>query len=334
VHALVTGGGGFLGRYIVEQLLARGDRVCIYSRGDYPDLAALGVEIRQGDLRDESAVLDATAGVDAVLHVAAQPGIWGPWKTYYEINTLGTQHVINACWKQGVEKLVYTSSPSVVYDGKPHLSADESLPYPTRYLCHYARSKALAEQAVLRANGERGLNTIALRPHLIWGPRDNHLVPRLIERARTGRLIRVGDGTNLISMSYVENAAAAHLQALEALRPDSACAGKAYFINEAQPVRLWDWINQLLELAGLPPVRRSISPVMAWAAGGVCEAVYTLLRMKSDPPMTRFLASQLSRTHVYSIANAQRDFRYTPIVSFAEGMHRIAPEVRQCAHRV
>ncbi len=332
MHICVTGGGGFLGRYIVEQLLQNGHHVRIFCRGNYPDLKSLGVEIIQGDLRDPAKVEKAVQGTEAVFHVAAVPGIWGKWETYHSINTLGTQHVIDACRNQGCGRLIYTSSPSVVYDGKPHFNADESLPYPKGYLCHYPHSKALAEKAVLQANDEN-FSTVALRPHLIWGPRDNHLIPRLLDRAMSGRLIRVGDGTNVVSMSYVENAAAAHIQAFEALSTQSMCAGKAYFINEAEPVPLWSWIDQLLALGGLPPVRRSISPTMARTIGATMEAAFSLFRLSSEPPMTRFLASQLSQSHSYSIENAIQDFGCEPQVTFAEGMQKLEPEVKEYVAR-
>lgn len=328
MHALVTGGGGFLGLYLVEQLVARGDRVRVLCRSQYPRLAELGVECVPGDVRAAACVAAACQGVDAVFHVAAVSGIWGPWEHYYSINTRGTEHVIAGCQTHHVAKLIYTSSPSVIYGGPDHLNADESLPYPARYLCHYPKSKALAEQAVLAANGSQGLATVALRPHLIWGPRDNHLIPRLIQRARSGRLRRVGAGDNLISMSYVENAAAAHVQAADRLGLNSPAAGQAYFINEPQPVRMWDWINELLALAGLPPVRKTISPRAAYAVGAVCETVYRLLGLNSEPPMTRFLALQLSTSHSYSIEKARRDFGYEPQVTVTEGMRRLGEELR------
>ncbi len=326
MNICVTGGGGFLGRHIVEQLLDQGHSVRAFCRGAYPELDALGVDVCRGDVRDAAALIQSCQGVDAVFHVAAVPGIWGKWETYHSINTVGTENVIEACRANGVQKLIYTSSPSVVYDGQPHLNGDESLPYPDSYLCHYPHSKALGEKAVLGANSQR-LSTVALRPHLIWGPRDNHLIPRLIDRALADRLIRVGDGTNVVSMSYVENAAAAHLQAFEALSPSSACAGKAYFINEPDPVPLWEWVDQLLELGGLPPVKRNISSSVAKKIGLAMEGVYSLLRINSEPRMTRFLASQLSQSHSYSIKNAQNDFGFNPTISFEEGMKRLRPEI-------
>ncbi len=329
--ALVTGGGGFLGRHLVERLVERGDRVRVLCRGDYPQLRELGVEVIRGDLRDPAAVDAACRDVATVFHTAAVPGIWGPWRLFYETNTVGTRNVLDACRKHNVSRLVYTSSPSVIFDGSSHLDATESLPYATRFLCHYPHSKAIAEREVLAASGRGGLKTVALRPHLIWGPRDNHLIPRLIRRAKAGRLRRVGDGRNLISMSYVENAAHAHLLAADALHDDSPVCGNAYFINEPEPVALWGWVDRLLETAGLPPIRRCISAPTARRIGTVCEWVWQGLFLPGEPPMTRFLAAQLSQSHTYSIHAAQRDFGYCPVVSVEDGLARIAPELRQIA---
>ena len=330
-HALVTGGGGFLGLYIVEQLVDRGVKVRVLCRGKYPRLDELGVECIAGDVRGPAVVANACARVDTVFHVAAVSGIWGPWEHYYGINTVGTENVITACRTHGVPRLIYTSSPSVIYDGRDHWNANESLAYPTHYLCHYPHSKALAERAVLAASGTQDLATVALRPHLIWGPRDNHLIPRLIARAKAGKLRRVGRGENLISMSYVENAAHAHLLAADRLAPGSPVAGQTYFINELEPVNLWSWIDQLLHLAGLPPVTKSISPRAAYAAGAMLEKIYSLLHLSGEPPMTRFLAQQLSGTHAYDISKAARDFGYQPIVSVAEGLRRMEPELKRLA---
>lgn len=333
MKALVTGGGGFLGRYIVEQLRERGAAVRVLARGNYPELTTLGVELVRGDVRDAATVEQACRGVEVVFHVAALPGVWGPWRRYYETNTLGTRNVLNACRRTGVGRLIYTSSPSVVYDGRPHQDADESLPYPSRYLCHYPHTKALAEREILAANEPGRLLTTALRPHLIWGPRDNHLIPRLIQRARSGRLRRVGAGDNVVSVSYVENAAAAHVQACDALQAGSPTAGSAYFINEPQPVRLWEWIDELLTRAGLPRVTKRLSAPAAWRIGALLETAWRLLWLPGEPPLTRFVASQLSQSHTYSIARAMRDFGYRPIVSFEEGMRRLEPELKRLAGR-
>ncbi|MFN9719860.1 MAG: NAD-dependent epimerase/dehydratase family protein [Planctomycetota bacterium] len=329
MKTLVTGGGGFLGLYLVEQLLQQGHSVRVFCRGKYSALDQLGVEVVQGDLRDPESVGQACRNIEAVFHSAAVPGVWGAWEHYHRINTSGTQNVLNACRTNGVRRLIYTSSPSVVFDGYNHVDADESLPYPSQWMCHYPHSKALGEQAVLSANNPDSLRTIALRPHLIWGPRDNHLIPRLIQKARSGRLRRVGDGTNVVSVAYVENVAAAHIQAEQSLRNSTTAAGKPYFINEPQSVNLWDWINLLLERTGLPPVTKSISASSARRLGAIMETIWTIGRLNGEPPMTRFVAAQLACSHSYSIEAARRDFGYAPAVSVEEGLRRLQPDLDQ-----
>lgn len=328
VNALVTGAGGFLGQYLVEQLVARGDAVRAFSRGFYDDLKELGVEQSQGDLRDAEAVARACEGVDVVFHTAGAAGIWGSWDFFHGINTTGTEHVLSGCRKHGVGRLVYTSSPSVTFDGSDQCGIDESAPYPDRWLCHYPHSKALAEQQVLAASRPSGLLTCSLRPHLIWGPRDQHLIPRLLQRARSGKLRIVGDGSNLVDMVYVENAAMAHLQAADALAADSPVGGKAYFISQGEPVNCWGWINEILELAGLRPLTKKISLKAAWRAGILFEKLYSLLRLRSEPRMTRFLAAQLATSHYFDISRARQDFGYEPKISTAEGMRRLGESLQ------
>lgn len=324
IDYLVTGANGFLGLFLVEQLVARGANVRALCRRPHPDLHRLGVETVLGDVRDADATAAACAGVGAVFHVAGVAGIWGPWSLYHDANVLGTRHIIAGCRRHGIRRLIYTSSPSVTFDGHEQCGIDERAPYAQRWLCHYPHSKALAEQEVLAANATGDLATCALRPHLIWGPRDRQLVPRLIARARSGKLRRVGDGRNLIDMVYVENAADAHLLAMDRLAPGSPVAGSAYFISQGEPVNCWQWIDELLALAGLPPVRRSVPLSVAWGAGAALEAAYTLLRKQSEPPMTRFLAAQLGQSHYFNIERARRELGYELRVSTSEGMRRLA----------
>ncbi len=325
MNVLVTGGGGFLGRAIVERLLARGDRVRSFGRKPYPDLEKLGVEVVRGDLRDEAAVKGACREIETVFHTAALPGIQCQWKPFYETNTLGTIYLVNGCLEHGVKYLVYTSSPSCVFDGRSQENIDESAPYPTRWLAHYPHSKALAEQAVLRANGggDPKLLTCALRPHLIWGPGDQHLIPRLLERAKLGQLVQIGNGENLIDHIYVGNAAAAHIQAAGALAQHGRNAGKAYFISQGEPVNCWKWLNEILELAGLKPIRKRVSFPRAWIFGALCEAWYKLFDYTDEPPMTRFLAAQLAQSHYFNISAARKDFDFAPKITTEEGMERI-----------
>ncbi len=328
MNTLVTGAGGFLGRYIAEQLIARGDHVRGYSRRLYPELSQLGVEQITGDIQDADAVRNACEGIDAVFHVAAVAGIWGRWEHFHGINTLGTKNVVQGCLEHNVGKLIYTSSPSVTFAGVDQNNIDETAPYPDTWLCHYPHAKALGEQHVLEHNGTDGLLTCALRPHLIWGPRDQHLIPRLIDRAKSGKLRIVGDGTNLVDMIYVENAATAHLQAADAMVPGSPVGGQAYFISQGEPVNCWDWINEILALADVPPVKKAISARAAKGVGRILEWAWTILRRQDEPRMTRFLAAQLSTSHYFDISRACRDFGYNPQISTEEGMQRLAADLR------
>jgi len=327
MRVLVTGGGGFLGHALVAALRAGGHEVTSASRGTYPELVDMGVACVQLDLADEAATAAAIADHDAVVHTAALTGVWGPREAYFKTNVDGTRNVIAGCLKHGVTRLVYTSSPSVCFDGRGHRAAKNDLPYARRYLCAYPETKAIAERLVLKANG-RSLSTCALRPHLIFGPRDPHLIPRLIDRARRGRLAIVGDGTNEVSLTFVENAAAAHVDALEALEPAAAHAGRAYFLGQKEPVRLWDWIGELFARVGVPPVTRRIPRRLAYAGGAALELVWNVFSRAGEPPMTRFVASQLAVDHSYDLGPAERDFGYRERVDLAEATDRLVASLQ------
>lgn len=326
MNVLVTGGGGFLGRYIVRRLLARGDSVTVLGRRVHEDLAREGVSTVQADISAREEVIAACRGRDVVYHVAALAGIWGSRDDFVRTNVEGTRHVLAGCREHGVGKLIYTSTPSVVFSGGPLRGVDESQPYGTRWLCHYAETKAMAEREVLAANGP-DLRTVALRPHLIWGPGDNHLIPRVVARARAGRLRIVGDGQNRVDIVHVDNAADAHLLADRALDEPGRADGKAYFLSQGEPVVLWEWINDLLRRLGVPPVRKRISLGAAYRVGAALETIYRLGRLGGEPPMTRFLAVELAKDHYFSIAAARRDLGYEPRKSTEEGVRELVEEM-------
>jgi len=320
-NVLVTGGGGFLGGAIVSRLVGRGDRVRSFSRKFYPELASLGVEQIQGDISDQRSVEQAHEGIDLVFHTAAKPGIWGPYSEYFKTNVFGTQNVLAACQRHGISRLVHTSSPSVVFNGKNMEGVNESVPYPEKFHAHYPKTKAIAEQHVVRAAKEGWLKAVILRPHLIWGPKDNHLVPRIL--AKANRLLRVGDGKNLADTVYIANAADAHILAADKLLGCPELSGRIYFITQGEPIPLWDMIDAILKAGGHSPVKRSVSEKTAKKIGAVCEFIYGILHITAEPPMTRFLAEELAASHWFDIQAARKDLGYVPRVSTEEGLRRL-----------
>jgi nucleoside-diphosphate-sugar epimerase len=323
---LVTGGGGFLGRAVVRAFAARGDRVRSFSRRRHAELEELGIEQMCGDIADAGALERAFAGMDVVFHTAAKPPPWGDSDDYHRTNVRGTHNVITACRRKNVPRLVYTSTPSVVFDGRDIEGADESAPYPERHTTAYAATKALAEQAVIRAADDR-LLTIVLRPHQIWGPEDPHFVPRIIARAH--RLRRIGDGRNRIDTTYIDNAAEAHLLAADALKANPDLSGRVYFISQGEPVPAWDMIDAILKAAGLGPVRGHVPHRWARTLALVLEKIYAWLGLAGEPPMTRFVADALATSHWFDIGAARRDLGYAPTVSTAEGLRRLEAWLRR-----
>lgn len=324
MKVLVTGGSGFLGLALCRALLAQGHQVSSYQRHFSAALKRLGVRQVLGALNDADKLGEAMQNQDAVLHNAAKASGWGAWDDYYQTNVIGTQCIIAGCLQLGIRKLVYTSTPSVVHDGhKPVAGGNEAnTPYASRFTAHYPHTKMLAERALLAANSD-ALATVALRPRLIWGPGDTQLLPRLVARARAGRLRFIGDGGNKMDCTYIDNVVQAHLLALQRVEPGAACAGKAYFISNGEPKPIREIVNGLLAAAEAPLVSKALPFRLAYALGVVCEGIWRIARLDGEPPMTRFLAEQLSTAHWYDCSAARRDLGYVPDVSFAEGLLRL-----------
>lgn len=324
MKVLVTGGGGFLGQALCRGLVERGYEVVSYNRGLYPALDALGVIQAQGDLADREAVIAAARGCEAVFHNAAKAGAWGSYDSYHQANVVGTDNVLAACRALGIGRLVYTSTPSVTHRATHPVEGGtaDTVPYGEGFKAPYATTKAIAEKAVLAANAP-SLATVALRPRLIWGVGDNQLLPRLVARAKAGRLRFVGDGYNKVDTTYIDNAAQAHFDAFDHLAPAAACAGRAYFISNGEPKTMRETLNSLLAAVGAPQVDKTLPFGAAYAIGAVCEGLWHALPLKGEPPMTRFLAEQLATSHWYDMAPATRDFGYVPRVSFHEGLTRL-----------
>lgn len=326
MKAVVFGGGGFLGGAIARRLLVAGAHVRVFGRRRYPGAEAAGCECVQGDVTDWAAVRRACEGRDVAFHAAAKVGLWGTYEEFFRINVDGTKNVIHACHDAGVPKLVFTSSPSVVFDGKDCEGGNESLPYPPRFDSLYSRTKALAEQMVLAANGGV-VATVALRPHLIWGPGDTNLLPRLLEKHH--RLKRIGAFNKRVDTTYIDDAAEAHYLAAARLGPGSPAAGKAYFISQGDPRPIWFMINGLLAAAGKPPVTRQAPLWAANAAASLYEAWWTLRRRQDEPPLTRFLVAEMTSAHWFDISAARRDLGYVPTVKIEEGLERLKAWLRR-----
>jgi nucleoside-diphosphate-sugar epimerase len=319
-RVLITGGGGFLGRAIGQRLIDRGDEVRSLARNFYPDLEAAGIEQTRGDLKDYDVVAAACRDVDLVFHVAAKPPPWGDYADYFRTNVTGTQNVIAACIQQRVPRLVFTSTPSVVFNGRNLEGVDESFPYPAKYNAPYPKTKAMAEQKVVGAAGSQ-LKTIILRPHQIWGPEDPHFVPRILARAK--KLKKIGHGNNLVDTTYIDNAADAHILAADKLKENPQLSGNIYFISQGEPIPAWEMINAILKAAGLGPVKGSMPYRLVWLIGLVLELCYRTLKLPGEPQMTRFLADAVAYSHWFDITAAKNDLGYYPKVSTAAGLQRL-----------
>ncbi len=358
----VTGASGFIGGRIAERLLASGRRVRVLTRRPLPHLETLGAEVVLGDLHDHEALRRGCTGVGSVFHVAGRVGVWGPAADFFRVNVEGTRHVISACRAAGVRRLVYTSSPSVVYNGGDLSGVDESAPLCTAAPCAYPTSKAAAERLVTAANSPE-LATVSLRPHLVWGPGDQNVVPRVLALARKGRLKIIGAGRNKVDVTHISNVVDAHLLAEQALAkchiiydnpaaadgagapsprsgecnvlrytsPDGAPrdpGGQAYFITNGEPVVLWDWINELLRGVGLPALTKHVSVATAYRVAGVLETLWRVLPLKGEPPTTRFVVKELATDHWFKLDAARRDLGYHPRVTMAAGTAELIQHLR------
>ncbi len=311
---LVTGGGGFLGRYIIERLIELNcTSIKSLGRAHQPLLDKLGVEVICGDLSDYDTVVDACRSCDIVFHTAAKAGVWGSYKDFYAVNVTGTENVIAGCQKHNVACLINTSTPSVLCAEHDIKNGNEKLSYPDTYPAYYPETKAEAEKMVSDASSAK-LRTISLRPHLIWGVRDPHIMPRLLERAGKKRLMRIGDGKNLVDMTHVKNAAEAHINAACAVMEKPEISGNNYFISDDAPVNLWDWIDEFLQKMNVPPITKSISFSKAYRIGCMMELFYRILPLKTEPAMTRFVAIQLAYSHYFDISAAKKDLDYQPVI--------------------
>jgi nucleoside-diphosphate-sugar epimerase len=322
MRVLVTGVTGFLGRRLAAALVEHGHQVRVLARNPGADTVASvnGAEVWRGDLRDPASVVAACAGIEVVQHAGAFSAPWGPKSEFYATNVGGTQAVIDGCQRHGVRRLIYVSSPSVVFAGQDQHNLTEAAPYPATSVSMYSHTKKLGEDLVNAASG--GLATVILRPKAIFGPGDSSLLPRLLATARTGRLPMIGDGRNLVDLTYVENVVEALLLAMTA----DAAVGKTYHITNDEHALLWNQMRRILHEMKLPPPRLRISLPTALATAGAMEQIARLTG--KEPTLTRYSALILARTQTYNIAAAKRDLDYRPPVSLEEGIERTLSALR------
>ena len=315
MRVLVTGASGMLGRVTAQRLVARGNEVTVLQRRP----SGLPCAEVLGDVADPSVTHRAAQGQDAVVHLAAKVDVTGPWAEYARINVGGTRNVLAACAAAGVRRLVHVSSPSVAHAGEPLVGRGADPADPAAARGHYARSKAVAEQEALAADSA-ALAVLVVRPHLVWGPGDEQLVARIVARARAGRLPLIGSGAALIDTTYVDDAAAALVAAVDACGP---VHGEALVVSGGEPRPVGDVLERLCRAAGVPGPRGRVPTRAAWLAGAAVEGIWAVTGRRSTPPLTRFLAEQLSTAHWFDQRRTRAALRWRPEVGLDEGFARL-----------
>lgn len=323
MKVLVTGGSSLIGAGVAAALVARGDEVVVQQRSRSEAVGRLGVRQELGDIRDLDVLLAASAGCDAIVHLAAKVGVVGDWEDYRSINVDGTRNVLRAAQRRGVGRVVHVSSPSVAHGGEPIVGGGADEPVLGRRRAWYPESKAMAEIDALAAAGDE-LGVVAIRPHLVWGPGDTQLVGRIVERAATGRLALVGGGRALVDTTYVDNAVDALVAALDAVEPGARCSGRAYVVSNGEPRMIRELVEGICRAAGVPFEPRTVSLRVGRSLGAVVERAWPLLRRDDEPPLTQFLAEQLGTAHWFDPRPARDDLGWTPVVSIDEGLSRLA----------
>lgn len=334
MKVLITGAGGFVGSHLVKVLSDFGFIIHTLQRGNYPELDLPNVKQFSASLGNEQAenqknIELALDGVAIIFHVASKIGMWGNYDDFYQTNVNGSINLINLAKKKNIKYFIYTSTPSVVFDKFDICGADESIPYPNNHLNYYGKTKRLAEEFVLQSSDTNFISA-AIRPHLIYGPGDKQLIPKVIKAHRENKLKIIGDGNNLVDVSYIDNVIDAHLKLLlQMLKDARKVNGKAYFIGQKNPVKLWEFTNTLMEGIGLEPLTKKIPLGIAYYVGFFFEIIFWLFGIKNlEPPMTRFIALQLGKSHYFNHHNAIADFDYEELVSTEEGLKILIDDYR------
>ncbi|XP_034546725.1 sterol-4-alpha-carboxylate 3-dehydrogenase, decarboxylating [Notolabrus celidotus] len=332
----VIGGSGFLGRHLVEKLLERGYSVSVFDIRQSYELP--GVIFHQGDLCDKQALLQALKDVSLVFHCASPAPASDDRGLFDRVNIQGTRIVIQASIEAGVQKLVLTSSASVVFEGTDIKNGREDLPYARKPIDYYTETKIQQEKLVLEAcDKEKGFLTVAIRPHGIFGPRDPQLVPILVDTARRGKMkFIIGDGTNLVDFTFVENVVHGHILAAERLKQDSPICGKAYHITNDEPVRFWDFMSEVLVGLGYAAPRYHLPYCLVYGLALLLWLLSLILQplFSFKPTFTPMRVALAGTHHYYSCDRAKEDLGYKPVVSLKEAITRTVesyPHLRQAA---
>ncbi|WIE67773.1 NAD-dependent epimerase/dehydratase family protein [Curtobacterium sp. MCLR17_054] len=318
MKVLVTGASGFLGQATAAAVRDAGPEVRTFQRRPS---GVPGVQDVAGTMTDNAAIARAVDGVEAVVHLAAKVSLAGDPADFARVNIEGTRSLLAAARAAGVGRFVFVSSPSVAHTGSSLVGADAGPAEPSRARGDYARTKAAAELLALDADAP-DFAVVAVRPHLVWGPGDTQLVGRIVERARAGRLPLLDSGAALIDTLYVDNAATAMVAALERVR-DDCVHGNAYVVTNGEPRPVADLLAGICTASGVRPPQWHVPAAVARAAGSVVEAVWRVRPGEDEPPMTRFLAEQLSTAHWFDQRRTRSDLRWTPSVSIDQGLERL-----------
>ncbi|WP_395817681.1 NAD-dependent epimerase/dehydratase family protein [Curtobacterium flaccumfaciens] len=318
MKVLVTGASGFLGQATAAAVRDAGHEVRTFQRRPS---GVPGVHDVAGTMTDDAAIARAVDGVEAVVHLAAKVSLAGDPADFARVNIEGTRSLLAAARAAGVGRFVFVSSPSVAHTGSSLVGADAGPAEPSRARGDYARTKAAAELLALDTDAP-DFAVVAVRPHLVWGPGDTQLVGRIVERARAGRLPLLDSGAALIDTLYVDNAATAMVAALEHVTDDGV-HGNAYVVTNGEPRPVADLLAGICTASGVRPPQWHVPAAVARAAGSVVEAVWRVRPGEDEPPMTRFLAEQLSTAHWFDQRRTRSDLRWSPSVSIDEGLERL-----------
>lgn len=315
MKVLVTGATSMIGVATVQELLRLGHEVRILQRGESP----LNVEVVRGDIRDAEVVTRAVSGCDVVIHAAAKVGLVGRYSEFYDINVAGTKNVVEAAVEAGCRGIVYVSSPSVSYSRIP-VNGESAPPATDDVIGHYSKTKSIAERLVI---AERRIATVAIRPHLVWGPGDTQLVGRIVERARQNRLALVNRGEAIVDTTYIDNVADALTAAAERIGVVGELNGKALVVSNGEPRTVANLVESICRAANIPFAPRTISLRAAVALGVIIETLFKL-KPTAEPPLTKFTAYQLGISHWFDISETQRLLEWAPRISLDEGLQELA----------